>query len=216
MGMLSDNFLKTVRRIGMDELSHPIFYHSPIGIRFEIGASEGVYLDDEDPDKYDADPAYLCAAFDRAKAIYTSLPQAPDVLRIDGWPDGSSVQKAVQWICEAAGLPRPHEQVEKHLKVGEEEDRMIQLQLYWDLEKMGFTPDHLLQEVIRADIGGYNGFASNVYFADTRHGVLFHLYDDRGADLVAGDKKIIRPLYEKFDRWILDYDRDKIDSLFKK
>ena len=87
--------------------------------------------------------------------------------------------------------------------------------LYWDLEKITFAPDRLLQEIIRADIGGYNGFASNVYFADSYNSILFYLYDDRGADLVAADKESLRPSYEKFNSWILDYDREKITAIFE-
>lgn len=112
-------------------------------------------------------------------------------------------------------MPQPHEQVVKLFKWDEDDDTLSQLQLYWDLERIWFTPDRLLQEVIKADIGGYNGFVSNVYFADTHNSILFHLYDDRGADLVAADIEILRPIYEKFNRWILDYDLEKIDAIFK-
>lgn len=214
MGILSDGFSKMVSEIGMNELKHPIFYNSPVGIRFEIGGAESVYLNGKSSENYIVNPAYISAAFDRAKAIYTNLPHKPNILRIDGYPDESSVQKVTQSICEAGNMPQPHEQVVKPFKWEEDDDTLSQLQLYWDLERILFTPDRLLQEVIKADIGGYNGFVSNVYFADTHNCILFHLYDDRGADLLATDKELIRPIYEKFNSWILDYDREKIDVIF--
>jgi hypothetical protein len=214
MGILSDDFSKVVLKIGMNELKHPILYNSPVGIRFEIGGDENIYLNGVRSEKHIVNPAYISAAFDRVKAIYTSLPYKPNILRIDGYPDESSVQKVIQRICEAGNMPLPHEQVVKPFQWDEDDDTVSQLQLYWDLERILFTPDRLLQEIIKTDIGGYNGFASNVYFADTHNYILFYLYDDRGADLIAADKEFLRPIYEKFNSWILDYDREKIDAIF--
>jgi hypothetical protein len=216
MGMLFDNFSKIVHSIGVTELKHPIFYNSPVGIRFEIGGEESVYLNDAPSEYLIANPEYISAAFDRAKGIYTNLPHKPNILRIDGYPDDSSTQKEIQKICQIGNMPLPHEQFVKPFKWYEDDETVSQLQLYWDLEKISFTPDRLLQEIIKADIGGYNGFVSNVYFADTHNSILFHLYDDRGADLVATDKEFLRPIYEKFNSWILDYDREKIDAIFIK
>jgi len=44
---------------------------------------------------------------------------------------------------------------------------------------------------------------------------MFHLYDDRGADLVASEKSAIKDTYVKFNKWILDYDREKIEAVFE-
>lgn len=215
MGMLSENFSEIVHSLGMTELKHPIFYNSPMGIRFKIGGEESVYLNNEPSEYLIANQEYITAAFDRAKVIYTNLPHKPDILRIDGYPDESNVHKIIQTICRVGNLPLPHEQVVTPLKWDEEDETVSQLQLYWDLTKISFEPDRLLQEIIKADNGGYNGFVSNVYFADTHNFIVFHLYDDRGADLVAYDKVILRPIYEKFNSWILDYDREKIDVIFR-
>jgi len=215
MEIISDDFYKVVRSIGMNEIKHPLFYNSTIGIRFEIGGVESIYLDDGQPDKHIANPAYVSAAFDRAEAIYTNLPHRPNILRIDGYPDGIGAQKVIQAICQAGNVPLPHEQILKPFQRDEDDEAISQLQLYWDIEKIPFAQDSLLQEIIRTDIGGYNVFASNVYFADSYNSILFHLYDDRGADLVAADKESLRPSYEKFTSWILDYDREKITAIFE-
>ncbi|PEJ10508.1 DUF3885 domain-containing protein [Bacillus toyonensis] len=41
------------------------------------------------------------------------------------------------------------------------------------------------------------------------------IYDDRGCEVIAKNKEIIRALYEKYKEWIPDYERESIDSLFK-
>ncbi|MEG1584520.1 MAG: DUF3885 domain-containing protein [Anaerovorax sp.] len=58
--------------------------------------------------------------------------------------------------------------------------------------------------------------ASSVYFANTDALYLYHVYDDRGADLVAESKEMLRPAYHNFNQWILAYDRKQIDKLFVK
>lgn len=181
LGSLFNAFSKIVQAIGMHELKHPIFYNSPIGIRFKIGGDESIYLNDVHSEKYIANPSYISAAFVRAKTIYTNLPRKPDILRIDGYPDESSMQKEIQTFYHIGNMPLPHEQVVKPFQWDEEDETVSQLQLYWNLEKILFTPDKLLQEIIKADIGSYNGFVSNVYFADTHNSIIFHIYDDRGA-----------------------------------
>ncbi len=214
MGVLSDSFSVMLHAINMEILKHPIFYNAPIGIRFEIGGDAGAYLNDS----HKLNPAYVSAAFDRAKTIYANLPHSPDILRIDGYPDEEkSAQKVVLAVCKEAKLPPPDEQELLPFRWYEDDESISQLQLYWDLKKIKFVPDVLLREIIKSDIGGgYSEFTSNVYFADTKNSILFHLYDDRGADLVGANKELIRPIFERFNNWILDYDREKINTTFTK
>ncbi len=213
MERLFEHFYSTLYSIGMESLKHPVFYNAPIGIRFKIGGEEDVYMKENSSNEYTYAPDYVLAALKRAETIYTNLPCSPHILRIDGYPDEEvSAQELIFDICNAAGLPQPHEQVSMFLQC--EEDVITQLQLYWDLRKASFRSEILLREIIKADIGGYSGFASSVYFADTKNSVLFHLYDDRGADLVAARKDTLYPVFEQFGDWILDYDRDRINSIF--
>ncbi|WP_236809626.1 DUF3885 domain-containing protein [Bacillus glycinifermentans] len=44
--------------------------------------------------------------------------------------------------------------------------------------------------------------------------MVFHLYDDRGCDVIAARKEDLEPLYSRLNEWILDVDRDRIDRLF--
>nr|WP_255408182.1 DUF3885 domain-containing protein [Sporosarcina sp. P3] len=43
---------------------------------------------------------------------------------------------------------------------------------------------------------------------------MYHLYDDRGCDIIAADKESIRYLYEQYSDWILDYDKREVDKVF--
>nr|WP_230309344.1 DUF3885 domain-containing protein [Planomicrobium sp. YIM 101495] len=54
----------------------------------------------------------------------------------------------------------------------------------------------------------------SLYFVHPKNETIFHVYDDRGCDLVATSRETIRPLYESFNEWILDYDREAINEVF--
>lgn len=45
--------------------------------------------------------------------------------------------------------------------------------------------------------------------------LTFQMYDDRGLDVIAADKEILRPIYKKHNDLILGYDRERIDKQFK-
>lgn len=44
---------------------------------------------------------------------------------------------------------------------------------------------------------------------------LINIYDDRGCEVIAKNKESIRHLYNQYEKWIPDYERDHIATLFK-
>jgi hypothetical protein len=54
-----------------------------------------------------------------------------------------------------------------------------------------------------------------IYFVNIDRKLIFHMYDDRGLDIIAADKETLRPIYERHNDLILNYDRSDIDKLFK-
>ena len=187
--MLAKRFEHILHDLGMAGLEHPLFYHAPVGIRFKIGGEEPIYLDRRAA-KLKTNPAYVQGALDRAAAIYRALPAVPDLLRIDGYPDEEPAESLLTVIRQRVGLPVPD-----------------------DLSKISFQPELLLREIILGDIGGWNGFVSSVYLTGPGP-FLYHLYDDRGLDVLGGSQKLLLPLYHQFHDWILEYDLEKIDQMF--
>lgn len=62
-----------------------------------------------------------------------------------------------------------------------------------------------------------NGFLTGkeIYFVNIDKKLIFHMYDDRGLDIVSADRETLRPIYKKHNDWILDYDREQIDKQFE-
>lgn len=63
---------------------------------------------------------------------------------------------------------------------------------------------------------GFPRYGIDLYFINKTRKMIYHLYDDRGCDVIASDKEDLYLLYETFNEWILNYDRDEIDKVFKR
>ena len=209
--MLAKRFEHILHDLGMAELEYPLFYHAPVGIRFEIGGEEPIYLD-RSATRLKPNPAYVQGALDRAAAIYRALPAVPDLLRIDGYPDDESAESLLTVIRQRIGLPVPDEQLPT-IGLDEDVDAHAQVQFYWDLSGITFHPEQLLREIILGDIVGWSGFVSSVYLTGPGP-FLYHLYDDRGLDVLGSSRELLLPLYRQFHGWILEYDLERIDRVF--
>lgn len=56
--------------------------------------------------------------------------------------------------------------------------------------------------------------SKEIYFINIDKKIIFHMYDDRGLDIVAHDLEQLRPIYNKFNDWLLEINKEKIDGLF--
>ena len=55
-----------------------------------------------------------------------------------------------------------------------------------------------------------------LYIVNVTRRTLFYMYDDRGCDVYSLEKDALLPIYYKFRRWILDYNRIEIDRSFER
>lgn len=210
----------TLSNIGMPQLKHPVFYNCPIGLRFEIS----------DPWGDDESFAHFEKAYQKVSDIYNDLQTGFDILRIDIHLDAedskeqqlADKQESLHVICSTTGLPSPSEEREIGITLDSGKGEMIpllQVECYWNLKQLSFHIKDLLMQIILADFpphgGGNSQFESSVFFFDTNNDLMFHLYDDRGLDLVAKDKNVLYPFYKKYNPWIVGYDRTRIEEIFK-
>lgn len=61
------------------------------------------------------------------------------------------------------------------------------------------------------------GFLSSkeVFFINIDRRIIFYMYDDRGLDIIAADIDSLRPVYTKYNHWILESNKDEIDAKFE-
>lgn len=212
MEELHQCFEASRKRIGLTSRYAPVFYNAAASLRFEIGGDEEIYLADHRM----PNGAYVENALDRAMAIYRQLPAAPDILRLETFYRQKDRPYVSQRMLTNLGLPQPDLLVPGQKEPEHQEDSPCFY--YWNLEKGAPFLRKLLREIILGEISpqGLDWLCSSVYFLDSRHDILYHLYDDRGCDVVAPEKTLLEPLYREFNQWILDYDREQIDRLFQK
>ncbi len=59
---------------------------------------------------------------------------------------------------------------------------------------------------------GFPRHGIDIYLVNITKKMIYHLYDDRGCDVIASNKQDLYPLYQECNDWILDYDRDEIEK----
>lgn len=181
--MLKERISLSVEKIGMKRLENPIFYNSPVGIRFEISEPCGeVYCNDE------LNPKYLQETYGKVLTIYQSLPCKFDTLRWTIYPNehndyGRDFLRNFMGITE---LAFPQEKYSEMVYLdGDSDEQIEKIFYYWDLRTNVININKLLEEISKADLGGFSELASAIFLFDTNLNVLFHYYDDRGLDIVS-------------------------------
>jgi len=56
--------------------------------------------------------------------------------------------------------------------------------------------------------------SKEIYFINVDKKLIFHMYDDRGLDIISANIETLMPIYRKYNRWILENNRSNIDKLF--
>lgn len=57
--------------------------------------------------------------------------------------------------------------------------------------------------------------SKGVFIINTDRELIFHMYDDRGLDIIANDVEQLRSIYSQYNSWLLESNRAKVDCLFK-
>lgn len=197
-------------------LRPPLFYNWDIGIRFELG----------NPDQYQLDKAsYMEQVYHRAVRLYTALHGADDELYLvtnahfaekrSPWRRKINVYR--RYIRNNAVLRQLQHTVIPYVFADEFEihdvvtNRFILKCFGRDLQYRS-----LLQAICNHDVRIRPCIHHDVFFMNITRGTIFHVYDDRGCDVIAESKHVLTDLYEEYNEWILDYDRARIEQIFER
>lgn len=73
----------------------------------------------------------------------------------------------------------------------------------------------IIKGIASLEMGGENFITQRVYFFCPKNNTGFNIYDDRGCDIWSKSIEELKPIYENLNSWILDYNRNEIDEMFK-
>lgn len=184
-----------------ERIMHPLFYTYPYALRFEIGlpelAEQGAWED------------YAHSAIRRAGELYHSIfaPEDQVLVIIEKTPD-----REVKAAFSDCSLRRVRAKVLSPFTDDIDDDgeeTYFYRYLYGGIAAQ-IPGDILLERIVMGEVfgGEHPYYSSCVYFCNVTKKLLFHLYDDRGADLVAFSPEALIPVYQEKDDMLLDWDRE--------
>jgi hypothetical protein len=192
---------------GRPQLPLCLFYDFTFALRFELGGEiDGIA---------DPVPRFL-QAIDRARAVahdlFDSSPRLDVVFAI--YASRNIGQIARQRIRELASSGFDSRRV-RHL--GRTAVGKNNLNRHWygcTLATPTTDIDRLLWCAVAKEMQISPKANFEFYLVDFDGQIILHLYDDRGMDVVAMSIDRLRPTYHRYNAWLLDYDRFRMDSTF--
>lgn len=199
------------------ELKVPLFYNWDIGIRFELGMNY-------DRENNRENSPYLQGVYHRAINLFESLHPQDDeifmVANVNDYGDGATFNRKLQifsrYVQEKSILKQLKHVTLPYVYPEDDENGKYKTHrfiLKCKTSDIKYIP--LLKAICNNDMGIKPSIHHEVFFINIKNKTVFHVYDDRGCDLVATSSETIKGMYYKYNDWILDYDRNKIDQVFK-
>lgn len=182
---------------------HPLFYTYPWGLRFELG--DPLLNERED---------YIRSATDRGERIWQEVFAPTDEVLVifDVTPEKELKQELKH--CQTQRLrtkcmpARPDDDEEY-------EERFFHRYLYAaSAREIPF--DLIISKIVDGEMFAETKvYSSAVYFYNRTKKLLFHPYDDRGADLIGPDRESLRPYYRSLNDLLLNWNREDMDRKWK-
>ncbi|MDM5360499.1 DUF3885 domain-containing protein [Peribacillus sp. ACCC06369] len=194
------------------ELRPPVFYSWKIGIRFELGV-------DYDSDFAYENSPYLQGVYKRVITLFKSLHSNNDdiyiVVDVSDYADDFKLKSKTfsRYIKGKSVLYGLNQKTIIHDDDEEGTYKTHRFTLKCKTSDFKYIP--MLKAICNQDMGIRPSIFNMVYFININRKTIFHVYDDRGCDLVATSRETIRDVYDNYNDWILAYDRNEIDGVFK-
>lgn len=183
------------------ELESPLFYNADVGIRFEIG----------DPDPSVSDEKYREQVHFRATQLFNHVHNESDELSI-----------VLNLTVRRNSKPHKLNVFNKGVKSKNVLKKLNCISIARSEEEDDDYAEWMTSRYVLgckvSDIKPATFLFSkySIFFINSTRNTIFYFYDSRGLDIVSNSREPLRDLYAHYNSWILDYDRETIDSIFKK
>lgn len=192
------------------KIQKPLFYNWPIGLRFEIGPPEigtGLGLND----------LYFKEAHKRSIAIFEACFAKDDevIFVYQQYSDGRKKIKKSNYVLtqiEKTGIVELHDV--RDIYELEHKCKCWKRVVVHGLSLSDINYSNVLLVLINTDFARRPSTTGECYFINSTTGLIFNLYDDRGLDVISNRSEVLKTIYERFNQWLLDYDRKDMDSIF--
>lgn len=207
--MLKEKIYNTNNKIGIKDFKRYLINNNAIGITFEIG--EGYHFNKRGNIKN----SYLKNSYKKVMEIYNFADFNFDILVWIQYPlNEMDYERKLKKFIKLFKIENPNEQ-EYFKRQNEFKEDYTEIFNYWNLEKNKLNVEKLIKEITKADIGGFKELVYYTFLIDTTNNVIFNYYDDRGLHLMSDDMKKLKNIYVEYNKYIFDYDREKIKLNFE-
>lgn len=183
------------------ELEKPLFYHSSVAIRFELGESS------MNTDEL----LYMNQVYKRSQVLFKEIFLPDDQLYVVWYSECTPGRK---W--EPTGVLKKYLKV-KSLKNRLSAEKVLRDGVYFfkfvlrcSVKDIRITV--MLVAIANQDMNIAPKLEYECYFLNIEKKIIYHMYDDRGLDIVANSAEILKPIYHKYNDWALSYDRNEIED----
>lgn len=195
------------------KLCPPLFYNWNIGIRFELGNPSMYRIDQE---------LYMEQVYDRAISIYKYLHKDDDEILVvtnahfadEPNPIRRNPKVYRRYITNKDVLKSLQHKVIPYVfadfyEIDDFETHRFILKCFGrDIKYRS-----LIKAICNNDVGIKPLIYHDVFFVNVSTGTIFHVYDDRGCDVISASKSTLKNIYTKYNEWILNYDRPSNDQI---
>ncbi|MFC8686169.1 DUF3885 domain-containing protein [Brevibacillus porteri] len=198
------------------KLRPPLFYSWDIGIRFELGVNYDYQ------NVYENSP-YILGVYTRAIDLFKASHSPNDdifiVVDVNDCGDSRAFKRKLnafsKYVKNKSLLYKLRQNTIPYVFPEDDENEVYlthRFSLKCKTSDFAYVP--MIKAICRQDMGLKPRIFHRVYFINTSKHTIFHIFDDRGCDLIATSPETIRGIYDSYHHWILDYDRAKIDQVF--
>ena len=192
------------------EIKMPLFYNWNLGLRFDL---QKEFTNPVDTDNSE----YFQEVYHRAKKLFEfCFDQESEIYLIVynyKWRK-QRIRKSnpiFKLISKKIDLELKFDKISTRYEPNEKWNRLILRE-----KVKNINSDKLIIGLCNTDFPMLKpSISAEVYLINIDKKLIFHIYDDRGLDILATDKETLRELYNQFDYWILEYDREKIKEQLK-
>ena len=192
---------KIIEKFGDQAFSYGAFYKNPESLRFEL--SEGGSFAEMLVTAYNKAREITGEVFQDCKSLYVCL---------SFFGEGSFIaNRRIFRQIEECQLKLPRGQVESWEEFDDAEEITMKFLLFpFQVEELS----KLLWGALATDLGINPKLYCNVHLVNFDLGVIVYPYDDRGMDVIGPNKQYLKGLYNKYHRYLLDYDMEEMSRCF--
>lgn len=199
----------------LDQLTHvfgetwykpPLFYSRAAALRFEL--ARGSHAIDRMHSALVRASRIASAALGSANDLILAVVMYGD----QSVPEGHQVNTAIRELG-SCGLPGPEISDLRILEVNEASPEQFAYQLCVPIDAEHL--DRVLWACIASELGVSPNVNARLFAASCARGRLMHIYDDRGMDVIGTTVDTLRPLYEEYNQWLLNHDRNAMKEVFE-